>query len=147
MIDGSLFYGTEGSISLLELITPFMELTAARARLNANFDITWRWMRMAGELMLQATLEQYLIRGAIGREAAEEAFAWGFTAPQPDSMNLDVSDELAKKDLEINKMFQAAVDDEDADVEGREIEGWHEIREEFCNMVSIENRFDQYLLC
>lgn len=102
---------------------------------------------MAGELMLQATLEQYLIRGAIGREAVEEAFAWGFTAPQPNSMDLDVSDELTRKDLEINKMFQVAVDDEDADVERTEIEGWQEIREEFCNLVSIYNYFFHQLLC
>lgn len=147
MIDGSLFYGTERSVSLLDLIPSFMDLTAARSRLDADFDITWRWMRMAGEFMLQATLEQYLVRGATGKDAVEEAFAWGFTAPKVDPMDMDDDDELTEKDAETNKLFQAEVDDEDAGVERAEIEGWQEIRDEFCNMVSACNKIVQKAVC
>ncbi|GAB7356359.1 hypothetical protein MBLNU459_g7146t1 [Dothideomycetes sp. NU459] len=141
MVDGGLFYGTDASVSLLDLLTPFMELSAARASLNADFSITWRWMKMAGEFMLQATLEQYLVRGAAGREVAEEAFAWGYTSSQSDPALTNVGEQWLNTDAEINNMFRAEADDEEMNVAETEIEGWRETRDEFCNMLQ-PDQFD-----
>lgn len=71
------FYGTTASAALLDMLPSFMTVIAARNELN-NSTLNKALMKLAGQFMLQACLEQYLVRGASGSDATDEAFAWGY---------------------------------------------------------------------
>lgn len=73
---GDAFYGTASCLSLLDLLPSFMKLTAACQSMY-DTPISEQWMTLAAQWMLQACLEQYLVFGASGTDAIDEAFAWG----------------------------------------------------------------------
>lgn len=98
------FYGSEYSISLLDLLPLFMHVSALPVTKIYQSQINDIWMRLATEWILQACLEQYLVCGARGTECIDEAFAWGY---QKDGAGV------------VNAMF------EDAEFKV-EIEGWKE---------------------
>ena len=115
------FYGTAGSISLLDLIPLFMRVSAARNAMNQS-NLTGRWMQLASEFMLQACLEQYLVYGAQGLDAVDEAFAWGYKEHSPNDASAEVGDEMFTcQDNEVESMFE----DEDYEME---VEDWNSTR-------------------
>ncbi|KAK5126335.1 hypothetical protein LTR85_010571 [Meristemomyces frigidus] len=116
------FYGTSSCVSLLDLLPLFMHVSAARNAMSDS-SATEQWMRMAGDFMLQASLEQYLVVGGQGSDAVDEAFAWGYKErPRPASEYMDVDGPGADDDDstdEVNDMF------EDADYT-TEVAGWRQ---------------------
>ena len=72
------FYGTSSCVSLLDILSLFMEMSALRNAMNAS-NFSEQGMHMAAEFMLQACLEQYLIVGAEGSDAVDMAFSWGYS--------------------------------------------------------------------
>lgn len=102
------FYGTSSSISLLDLIPLFMQVSAARNAMSVS-NLSETWMELACELMLQACLEQYLVCGAHGSDAIDEAFAWGYK----DSERVTEDGSFAEDPNEIEVMFE----DEDYEAE------------------------------
>lgn len=115
------FYGTSSSMSLLDILPLFMEVSAIRNAMNSS-NLTDRWMHLACEFMLQACLEQYMVFGANGLDVIDEAFAWGYRSDDLDQMNVDGEDGTtqAKYD-ETNTMFE----DEDYAIE---VEDWSPIK-------------------
>lgn len=71
------FYGTGECVSLLDLIPLFIKVSATLQD-GLGINVGGKWMQFAGEWMLQACLEQYLVYGASGTDAIDEAFAWGY---------------------------------------------------------------------
>ncbi|KAK5172863.1 uncharacterized protein LTR77_002983 [Saxophila tyrrhenica] len=115
------FYGTSDCVSLIDLCPLFMRLSAARNAMNGS-NLTELWMELACELMLQACLEHYLVFGAHGTDAIDEAFAWGYKTAEDDSQtsanNVDAS---SVNHDEVNAMFE----DDEFEMEA---EGWAEIK-------------------
>ncbi|KAF2481911.1 hypothetical protein BDY17DRAFT_317598 [Neohortaea acidophila] len=118
------FYGTPTCVSLLDLLPLFMQISAARNAMSGS-NLTDRWMRLAGEFMLQACLEQSLVYGGMALERAmAEAFAWGYLGDLEDvdmdgaGQNDDTKDPI---NIEVNAMFE----DEEYTAE---VEGWKELR-------------------
>ncbi|CAK4034588.1 Hypothetical predicted protein [Lecanosticta acicola] len=109
------FYGTSACLSLLDLIPLFMEVTAA---CNNMLDIACGpsrgLMELIANLMLQACLEQYLIFGASGSDAMDEAFAWGYKS---------TDGEEEEQDGELKELFRGSEEEEE------EVQGWKETRE------------------
>ncbi|KAI9717422.1 MAG: hypothetical protein M1812_004774 [Candelaria pacifica] len=112
--DETSFYGTPSSPSLLDAFPIFMALSSTVA---PTASITPAWMATAGELMLQAALEQYLVYGAQGPEALTEAFAWGYDALE----NVDEGEQGS-----INAMFWDEIGEQNS-VAG-EVEAWTRLR-------------------
>lgn len=85
------FYGTSECVGLLDLLPLFMRVSAA---CHTMFECppTKKWMELAAGWMLQGCLEQYLIFGASGSDAIDEAFAWGPGEHLDLSMNEDVEE-------------------------------------------------------
>ncbi|KAI7238312.1 hypothetical protein KC330_g2662 [Hortaea werneckii] len=108
-------YGTPSCLSLLDLLPLFMEVSAARqAMLAASMPesgLTEQWMQLACSFMLQACLEQYLVVGASGTDAIDEAFAWGLKQRGREE---DTNDE-------INDMFEDPIYE-------TEVQGWANIK-------------------
>ncbi|KAK4540855.1 hypothetical protein LTR36_008797 [Oleoguttula mirabilis] len=120
------FYGTSSCVSLLDLLPLFMELSAARNTMS-NSSASGQWMRMASEFMLQAGLEQYLVTGAQGSDAVDEAFAWGYEEKAQhagEGMEVDGQGTHNKRMDEVNDMF------EDAAYE-TEVNGWRQLKEHY----------------
>jgi hypothetical protein len=116
-VEGEEFFGTPYSVSLIDLLPMFMDLSATKVHL-ANWNINPTWMRLAAEFMLQAALEQYRIFGAQGTDSFDTAFAWGWTNQKnsrPDSPS---------EDSIVNEMFRD-------DTGQHEVLEWTEIRNEF----------------
>jgi hypothetical protein len=115
------FYGTSSCISLLDLIPLFMQVSAARNAINES-NLTTTWMQLACALMLQACLEQYLVFGAHGTDAIDEAFAWGYKPSKQDPPAADdIINGSGSRQDEINSMFEH----EDYEVE---VEGWADMK-------------------
>jgi hypothetical protein len=120
------FYGTPECPSLLDLLPTYMAVIAARNELN-NSNLSTGLMELAAQFMLQACLEQYLVCGATGSDAIDEAFAWGHKPPQstnghnPDSASTS-SVNSAGPPNETDRMFQ------DEDDHSQEIADWNEIK-------------------
>ena len=110
------FYGTHDCISLLDILPIFIEVSAARNAMSAS-NLSERWMHLASNFMLQASLEQYLVVGAQGVDAIDEAFSWGYRTE---------SDVEVQQNADINEMFE----DEDGHVE---VEGWSAIKASYLN--------------
>ena len=132
---GDVFYGTSASIALLDILPLFMRVIAARNELNYS-NLTLGLMDLAARFMLQACLEQYLIFGADGSDAIDEAFAWGYKRPQGadepaaqgsvDSQGVeDVSDETIR-------MFQAEDDLQE------EIPDWRDLKAKYIALLADE---------
>ncbi|OQO01655.1 hypothetical protein B0A48_12692 [Cryoendolithus antarcticus] len=110
------FYGTSGSLALLDLLPLFMELSAMRNRISES-TLTLQWMELAGSFILQACLEMYCIRGASGSDAIDEAFAWGFR-----SNTSTATDDVR----EVDDMFESGD-------EAGEVQGWAEVKQRYLN--------------
>ncbi len=117
------FHGTPSSPTLLDGFPIFMALSSTVA---PNASITPAWMVIAGELMLQASLEQYLVYGAQGPEALTEAFAWGY-----DALENVVDGEQGS----INAMFWDELGDQNPIV--GEIEAWTSLRDDHMRAVGL----------
>ncbi len=124
------FYGSPASISLLDLLPSFMELSAAWSELHIDdyANITPQWMSLAGEWMLQAALEQYLVYGSSGDAARDEAFSWGCIADDADP---DVDDRA------VSALFCEEVDDG----KGTEVQMWTQTRDRCLSEVRCITRF------
>jgi hypothetical protein len=111
------------STSLADLVPMFVALSAARSELQGegSTNITRQWMELAGEFMLQAALEQYLVYGTHSTSKLREIFSWGWR-PSPEQV-------IWEDAPRVNHMFCE---------EGRqqEVEGWAEIRREYVGMVN-----------
>lgn len=119
------FYGTTASAALLDVLPSFMAVVAARNELN-NSTLNKALIELVGEFMLQACLEQYLVRGASGSDAVDEAFAWGYkvnyVAPGKEGQQIDTDgDALNESADETIRMFQH---EDDTDGIVRESPDW-----------------------
>ncbi|KAF2723460.1 hypothetical protein K431DRAFT_188936, partial [Polychaeton citri CBS 116435] len=101
------FYRSGPNVSLLDLLPMFMEISAM---INAIFNGAGSeiWIRLAAEFMMQACIEQYLIYGAYGTDAIDEAFAHGY---QPDLVPYDANIhgsryQATDTEHKINAMFE-----------------------------------------
>ena len=83
-------------------------------------------MRLAARYMMQAILEQYLVYGARGIEAIQEACAYGFDV-EDSSQEEDA--EAREDDLQVANMFWSGEGTE-------EVGGWAEIRGKHLSAVS-----------
>lgn len=121
------FYGTSACLALRDILPLFMQVIAARNELN-NSNLSTGLMELAAQFMLQASLEQYLVFGAIGCDAIDETFAWGFKPLNIHNENfmsdqMDTGDESPADSLnDVDRMFQ---DEDDAT---REVPDWDEIK-------------------
>jgi len=111
------FYGHSESVSLQDLLPMFLDLSAASRRMQ-NSNTKRRWMEMAAEWMLQASLEQSLIYGKGEAETIRDSFAWAYVKQG------DLSDSHGESDLAINALFQQEGSD-------CEVDGWDDVRERF----------------
>lgn len=90
------FFGTSECVSLLDIFPLFMRISAA---CHGMFSCppTETWMRLAAAWILQACLEQYLVFGASGSDALDEAFAWGSKeSEEEDQEDEDMPDAAAQ---------------------------------------------------
>nr|POE48806.1 hypothetical protein CFP56_38903 [Quercus suber] len=85
------FVGTPDCVSLLDLLPLFMRISALR---NAMADsvVSPSWLALAAQFMLQACLEQFLVFGASGTDAIDEAFAWGYKHEDNNNEDNDATD-------------------------------------------------------
>ncbi|QIX00910.1 hypothetical protein AMS68_006427 [Peltaster fructicola] len=94
------FYGSPDSLSLLDIIPTFMRIIASvLARLDAVMESYV--VNLLCDLMRQACLEQYLIHGARGCDAIDQALAWGCYSERPDPL---------ASDWKVDRMFRDATD-------------------------------------
>lgn len=63
--------------ALDHLLPMFMELTAARTRLDNEWQPTSDWFDLAGQFMLQAVIDQYIINGHCQTDRLGAIFAFG----------------------------------------------------------------------
>ncbi|GAB1728433.1 hypothetical protein NU195Hw_g2344t1 [Hortaea werneckii] len=115
-------YGTPSCLSLLDLLPLFMEVSAARQVMLAasvpESGLTEQWMQLACSFMLQACLEQYLVAGANGTDAIDEAFAWG---QRPKGREEDANDEICD-------MFEDPIYE-------TEVHGWANIKRQYLERI------------
>jgi hypothetical protein len=138
------FYGTPESLALLDLLPLFMSVIAARNELN-NSNLSPGLMELAAQFMLQASLEQYLVRGASGCDAVDEAFAWGCRAAplatgdghgnRHDEVDSDGSKGEGAVDPtdEVDRMFQ------DEEEPSREVTDWSTVKSGFISQLARTN--------
>jgi hypothetical protein len=74
-------YGTARCASLYDLLPNFFRLTASLA--EGEWAPSEQWRALAGEWMLQAALEAYLVYGASGKAQFREIFAFGLPPLMP----------------------------------------------------------------
>lgn len=117
------FYGTSECVSLLDLLPLFMRISGACYTMF-SCPPTDTWMRLAAAWMLQACLEQYLIWGASGSDAIDEAFAWGPKRPE------DFQEEGEDMTGEAPKIHDRRRDENPfcLDMDGEDAELWKDIR-------------------
>jgi len=139
------FYGTSGSLSLLDLLPVFMKVVALRNAIGSS-NINKTLMQMVGEYMRQACVEQYLVHGDSGSDAIDEAFAWGLQPSNEagEAMEMDGEAEPHGQDRirrsrsseDINAMFTG----DDADTP-TEVLGWAETKTRFIEelILPVEN--------
>lgn len=133
-----------------------MQLTAARAQLDADFGIPRRFQDLAGEFMLQSSLETCLCFGGSSAEVAE-AFSWGFIGGKAgndgtggssvDDGAVDGTESVWEGESLVNAMLKDDMSDKEEMVDvGQnpadtadeiEIDGWKETRDEYLNMVRL----------
>lgn len=109
------FYGTSECVSLLDLISLFIKVSATLQG-GLGINVGSKWMQFVGEWMLQACLEQYLVYGASGTDAIDEAFAWGYRQE-------NVEDDRHEQDRQTSEIF---CDSET----GTEMKRWQTLKEE-----------------
>ena len=122
------YYGTSSCLSLLDILPFFMQVSAARNAMNDS-NLTDRWMQLACSFMLQACLEKYLVFGAKGVYAIDEAFSWGYKEHEHDEIDVDVGHGMTSGiDSEVNAMFE---DEEYA----TQVEGWDDIKAAYITLL------------
>ena len=136
---------------MLDLLPEFLELSASRARLDAEFNISETWLSDAGQFMLQGALEGVLCFGRSLKEVVEEAFAWGFIPPSSPSVGesgrMDGENGAGEEEWDgeglVNEIFQADCSDhEDSGGEeaqqrpSQEIEEWESVRRSYVEKVN-----------
>lgn len=120
------YYGTSSCVSLRDLLPLFMQVSAARSAM-CNSSANEHWMRTAGDFMLQACLEQYLVIGGQGSDAMDEAFAWGYretAKPESGDMEVDEQEVDDGRADEVQDMF------EDAEY-ATEVPGWRQLKVQY----------------
>ena len=122
------WYGKPESPSLLDTLFSYIALSAAFTQLG-NSQITRPWMLLTAQFMLGATLEQFLVYGATGREVIAEAFAYGCSS----KLSEDDATKIDDDELIINNMFWYGHGD---GAGNSEVGGWREIRSAHINSVS-----------
>jgi hypothetical protein len=132
---GDAFYGTSASLALLDILPLFMKVIAARNEL-ANSNLSLGLMDLAARFMLQACLEQYLIFGADGSDAVDEAFAWGYKRPQgadePGEQGSVGSQGMEDVSDETIRMFQAEDDLQE------ESPAWRDLKAKYIALIADE---------
>lgn len=118
--DDNPHYGMTTTLSLLDLLPMFMELSALRNAMSES-DLTEFWMQFAAEFMLQACLEQYLVRGASGSDGVDLAFSWGYRSSSSDGREAEADATTRRRTIAVNEMFE----DEDLQTE---VAGWNDIK-------------------
>jgi hypothetical protein len=116
----------EGTPSLHCLLPLFMELTAARTRLDDQWQPTTDWLKLAGHFMLQAVIEEYLRNGAFGDEAFNTVFAFGCPG----------GEERSEEESDIKAMRTVFCDQQAAH---EQVHGWAKIRRQYINEVSTKD--------
>lgn len=94
------FYGYPSSVSLLDLLPSFMNLSALNCTKIIAGDINNQWMSFATQWMLLACLEQYLVYGAREVECIDEAFAWGYQRGGVGNVNAMFEDPEYRKEVD-----------------------------------------------
>lgn len=117
------FYGTPESVSLHDLLPLFLDLSA-ESRQMQNSSTKRRWMEMAAEWMLQASLEQFLIYGTGGPEKIADSFVWGYM------QQADMSGSHSESDLAINALFQQEGGD-------HQVDGWDDVHRQLLGEVRL----------
>lgn len=123
------FYGTPSCVALLDVLPLFMQVSAAQNAMCGS-NVTEFWMRLTGEFMLQACLEQYLICGANGTDAIDEAFAWGYgdTSERMAGTASSSTVTKGKDEAELDTMFEDEVYE-------TEIDGWTDVKKSFLHQL------------
>jgi hypothetical protein len=103
-----------------------MELTAARTRLDDQWQPTTDWLKLAGHFMLQAVIEEYLRNGAFGDEAFNTVFAFGCPG----------GEERSEEESDIKAMRTVFCDQQAAH---EQVHGWAKIRRQYINEVSTKD--------
>jgi hypothetical protein len=109
--------------SLQHLLTLFVELTAARARLDDDWQPTSDWFDLAGQFMLHAVIDQHLTNGSCTRDELESCFAFGY--PGFERREDEGSDITAMRVLFCRD-----------DASGEELPEWTAIRQRYLKEVS-----------
>jgi hypothetical protein len=112
-----------GTPSLHCLLPLFIELTAARTGVDNEWQPTEQWLQLAGQFMLQAALEEYLLNGAFGDECLNTIFAFG--CPGTES--------TAQEPLAVTAMRAVFCDPEKVH---QQVHGWSKVRKQYINEVS-----------
>lgn len=120
------FYGTEDSMSLLDLLPQFMALSAAQVQ-KSEWIMNELWLNTAAEFMLQAALEQFSTFGQSGWQVVAEAFAWGWNPTLEDSVSDD--------EKSINRMFKD-------ETEQCEIERWESVKHQYWVAIANDDGID-----
>lgn len=110
-----------GRPSLHCLLPLFIELTAARVKLDDGWVPTSEWFDLAGEFMLQAVIEEYLRNGAYGTASFNTIFAFGCPGPR-----------WAEEGADVTAMRRLFVDENDP---RKEIQEWSTIKGQYIKEV------------
>ena len=118
------FYGQLQSFSLADGLRFFMSLSAhVVVEMGRDWSVTSKWMELAGEYMLQAVLEEYLVYGATGLSPLLEAFAFGFNPEFSPPAASSVEDEE-----QMTAMFRNSIDHQHHDA-------WEAVRQKYLQLV------------
>jgi hypothetical protein len=80
-----------GTPSLHCLLPLFIELTAARVKLDDDWAPTSEWLDLSGQFMMHAVIDDYLRNGAFGPETFNTVFAFGCPGPRWAEEGTDVT--------------------------------------------------------
>jgi hypothetical protein len=106
------------------LLPLFLELSAARAILDDDWVPTSEWFELAGEFMLQAVVEEYLLNGSYGEEVFNALFAVGCPGVG----------RWAGEGSDVTAMRRLFCDENDS---RRQLESWTSIKEQHIKEVCI----------
>jgi hypothetical protein len=110
-----------GTPSLHCLLPLFVELTAARVKLDDDWTPTSEWFHLAGEFMLQTVIEEYLRTGAYGTATFNAIFAFGCPGPR-----------WAEEGADVTAMRRLFVDENNP---RKEIPDWSNIKQQYIREV------------
>jgi hypothetical protein len=111
-----------GTPSLHCLLPLFVELTAARVNLDDDWVPTSEWLDLAGQFILQAVIEEYLLNGAYKPETFNAAFAFGCPGPR-----------WAEEGTDVTAMRRLFCDEDDP---RQELPAWSAVWRQYLDKVS-----------